>query len=125
MLEKPTQKVSESSQRIEKPWGYELIWAKTAAYVGKILFVKAGESLSLQYHNEKEETLFLETGQCQILTGPTPEKLTTLELSPGDIFHVSPKTLHQIIAVTDCRLFEVSTPQLSDVVRLKDRYGRN
>ena len=122
MLETP--KKTGNFERVDKPWGYELIWAKTKDYVGKILFVRAGESLSLQYHVEKEETLFLETGHCKIFTGETPENLTPFEMNPGDIFHVAPKTLHQIVAIADTRIFEVSTPQLTDVVRLKDRYGR-
>lgn len=123
LLEKQTKQ--DSRERVEKPWGYELIWARTNAYVGKILFVRSNESLSLQYHNQKEETLYLESGECKILTGPSPDKLVEHVLLPGDVFHVTPKTLHQIVAVTDCRLFEVSTPQLTDVVRLKDRYGRS
>lgn len=110
--------------RTDKPWGYEILWAKTKDYVGKILFVKKGESLSLQYHNIKEETLFIETGSCIIETGDDAENLKPLHFSNGGVFHVFPKRLHRIIAVTDCRIFEVSTPQLDDVVRLKDLYGR-
>jgi mannose-6-phosphate isomerase len=111
-------------KKIEKPWGYEILWAHTGQYVGKILFVRAGESLSLQYHKEKEETLFIESGECIIHTGPEETKLSAHKFHPGDTFHITPGKLHQIEAVTDCRIFEVSTPQLDDVVRLKDRYGR-
>lgn len=113
-----------SPKRIDKPWGYEILWAKTKDYVGKILFVKKGESLSLQYHNIKEETLYIETGECKIETGKDADHLEALHFGPGGVFHVFPKRLHRIVAVTDCRLFEVSTPHLEDVVRLQDRYGR-
>ena len=128
MSENPAQKANPTSnftpKRIDKPWGHEIVWAHTKDYVGKILFVKKGESLSLQYHKIKEETLFIETGECIIETGPDAEHLKPLHFSHGGIFHVAPNCLHRIIAVTDCRLFEVSTPQLDDVVRLKDQYGR-
>lgn len=109
---------------MEKPWGYELIWAHTKDYVGKILFVKKGESLSLQYHRQKEETLFIETGECTIETGQDAEHLAPLHFRAGSVFHIPPGRLHRIKAVSDCRIFEVSTPQLDDVVRLQDLYGR-
>ena len=112
------------AQKTDKPWGYEILWAQTAAYVGKVLFVKQGEALSLQYHQQKEETLFIETGECWIETGPSPDKLEKIHYKPGDIFHIPPQKLHRITAITETRIFEVSTPQLSDVVRLEDRYGR-
>lgn len=111
-------------QKTEKPWGYELLWAKTSAYVGKVLFVKQGEALSLQYHQDKEETLYIESGTCWIETGPDKNQLIKTRYEPGDVFHIPPKTLHRVTAITDTRIFEVSTPQLSDVVRLEDRYGR-
>ncbi len=111
-------------ERIEKPWGYEIIWAKTKDYVAKILFVKAGESLSLQYHKVKEETMFLETGECRLDAGENEEQLKPVNFTQGTAFHIPPGLLHRITAVTDVRIFEVSTPHLSDVVRLKDRYGR-
>ena len=110
--------------KTDKPWGYELLWAKTGQYVGKILFVKKGEALSLQYHREKEETLFIESGECWIETGPNEKELTKTLYRPGDVFHIPAQTLHRLTAVSDTRIFEVSTPQLSDVVRLEDRYGR-
>lgn len=102
-----------------------MLWAKTKDYVGKVLFINAGESLSLQYHKEKEETLFLQSGQCLLDTGPDENHLQEIIMNPGDVFHVTPGTLHRLKAKTDCHFFEVSTPQLDDVVRLKDRYGRN
>ncbi len=129
LSEKPTP-IAESFQlrtaeKIEKPWGHELVWAKTKDYVGKVLFVKANHSLSLQYHQVKEETLFLESGTCDLDTGPDEKNLKTLRMETGAIFHVAPGVLHRINAVTNCRFFEVSTPHLSDVVRLQDRYGRS
>lgn len=111
-------------QKIEKPWGHELLWAKTNAYVGKVLFVRQGECLSLQYHETKEETLYIESGDCWIETGPDKSSLQRFRFSPGEVFHIPPGKLHRIIAISDTRIFEVSTPQLSDVVRLEDRYGR-
>ncbi len=111
-------------ERIEKPWGYELIWAHTDTYVAKILFVKAGHSLSLQYHRQKEETMFIESGDCIIETGPDSTQLTRHSFCHGGVFHIPPGRLHRIHATTDCRIFEVSTPHLSDVVRLEDNYGR-
>lgn len=120
MSDKPVAK----SQRVEKPWGHEIIWARTDHYVGKILFLKAGHSLSLQYHNKKEETMYFEQGECQLETGPNEKSLRTFVFGPGEAFHVTPGTLHRLTAKTDCRIFEVSTNHLDDVVRLKDNYGR-
>ena len=111
-------------KRIEKPWGYELLWAHTNQYVGKVLFVKAGESLSLQYHKVKEETMFLESGEILLESGPDENNLKPVPFPVGTAFHIPPGTLHRITAKTDCRIFEVSTNHLDDVVRLKDRYGR-
>jgi mannose-6-phosphate isomerase len=115
--------------KVEKPWGYELHWAKTDRYVGKLIHVNAGHALSLQYHNQKDETIFLWSGRMLFeiaeghegtATGP----LTKLEMKPGESVHVVPKTVHRMTAITDCDIFEVSTPELHDVVRLEDRYGR-
>jgi len=111
-------------RKIDKPWGYELIWAQTPDYVAKLLFVRAGESLSLQYHEIKEETLFLESGDCNLMAGDSEETLHKIDFRPGTAFHIKPGLRHRIAGVTDCRIFEVSTPHLSDVVRLEDRYGR-
>ena len=109
--------------RVEKPWGYELHWAKTDRYVGKLIHVKAGHALSLQYHNVKDETIFLHTGRMlfEIQEG---ERIVEREMRPGDSVHVAPKTVHRMTAIQDCDIFEVSTPELDDVVRLEDRYGR-
>jgi mannose-6-phosphate isomerase len=109
--------------RIEKPWGYELHWAKTDRYVGKILHVTAGHALSLQYHNKKDETMYLYSGKM-IFETEEDGQLVKREMTPGDSVHISPKTVHRITAVEDCDVLEVSTPELDDVVRLEDRYGR-
>ena len=123
MLEKQT--AADKLEKTTKPWGYEILWAKTPDYVAKLLFVKAGESLSLQYHRMKEETLFLESGECTLVAGPHENDLKPVDFKPGVAFHIPPGLRHRISAVTDCRIFEVSTPQLDDVIRLEDRYGRS
>ena len=142
---------------VPKPWGHETIWAKTDRYVGKILHVKAGHALSVQYHNRKDETVYLLSGELKYWvqtsqargqrpeatgpqaggphrtagTGETPvaarspiPDLTDVRLRVGDAFRITPGTIHYMEAVTDCDILEVSTPELDDVVRLKDRYGR-
>ena len=110
--------------KVEKPWGYELIWAKTGDYVGKILHINKGHKLSLQYHNEKEETIFLSSGKMTLLIDDEDGNLKEVVLNPGDAHHILPKKKHRMIADEDCDVFEVSTPQLDDVVRLEDGYGR-
>jgi len=109
--------------RVEKPWGYELHWAKTDRYVGKLIHVNKGHALSLQYHNKKDETIFLWSGKLlfEIEIGG---QLTSREMNPGEAVHVTPKTVHRMTAIEDSDIFEVSTPELDDVVRLKDNYGR-
>ena len=114
----------ESPRRVEKPWGYELIWAETDEYVGKILHVIAGEALSLQYHEIKDETLFLLTGRLLLQIGKSADQLIDYEMMEGQRFHLPSRTVHRMIAETDCDILEVSTPHLEDVVRLEDRYGR-
>jgi quercetin dioxygenase-like cupin family protein len=112
---------------VPKPWGHELIWAHTERYVGKLLHIRAGESLSLQYHREKDETLYLLRGRLRYRIGATPQNsadLREIELVEGQSFHNTPGTVHQMIAITDCDVLEASTPHLDDVVRLKDLYGR-
>ena len=109
--------------RVEKPWGYELHWARTDRYVGKILHVRAGHALSLQYHNLKDETIYLHAGRM-LFEVERDGMLTTREMAPGDAFHVTPRTVHRMTAIDDCDILEVSTPELDDVVRLEDRYGR-
>jgi mannose-6-phosphate isomerase-like protein (cupin superfamily) len=109
--------------RVPKPWGHETIWARTDGYVGKILHINAGEALSVQYHNVKDETVYLLAGELiyRIWDGDHPRNV---DLKIGDAYRVTPGTIHQMEAVTDCDILEVSTPHLDDVVRLQDRYGR-
>ena len=109
--------------RVDKPWGHELHWAKTDRYVGKVLHVMAGHALSLQYHNRKDETMYLYSGKM-VLETEQQGQLVKREMRPGDSVHITPKTVHRITAVEDCDVLEVSTPELDDVVRLEDRYGR-
>lgn len=111
-------------RRVEKPWGHELIWAETEFYVGKILHVKAGEALSVQMHERKDETLHLLKGRLILRVGPSPDRLEPVEFREGDSFRVRPGTVHMIEAVTDVDVLEASTPHLDDVVRFSDRYGR-
>lgn len=109
--------------RVEKPWGYELHWAKTDRYVGKVIHVNKGHALSLQYHNLKDETVYLWSGKI-LFEIEVAGKLTARELVPGEAVHVTPKTVHRMTALEDSDVFEASTPELDDVVRLEDRYGR-
>ena len=111
-------------RRVDKPWGYEEIFAQTGRYVGKLLYIRNGEALSLQYHQRKDETIRIMDGEMDLIVGAGVDELETLRLGPGDVFHVTPGTIHRMVAVTDCTLCEVSTPELDDVVRLEDRYGR-
>jgi mannose-6-phosphate isomerase len=111
-------------QRVHKPWGYELIWAHTDRYVGKILHIDAGQALSLQYHRCKDETLYLLGGILELEVGDDEQALQTLLLQPGESVHVWPGRRHRLTARTACDVLEVSTPELDDVVRLSDRYGR-
>ena len=111
-------------RRVEKPWGYELWWADTDAYAGKLLHVEAGHRLSLQLHREKDETSYLLSGRLRLCRGPTAENLSEQEIEPGHAWRVEPGTVHSIEAVEDSVVLEVSTPHLDDVVRLQDRYGR-
>ena len=111
-------------RRVEKPWGYELIWADTSEYVGKLLHIDAGEALSLQYHERKDETIHLLSGEMRFSAGSSETDLEDINLRAGESFHVSTGTVHRMVAITDCDVLEASTPDLDDVVRLEDRYGR-
>ena len=111
-------------RRIDKPWGYELVYALTERYCGKILFVRAGEELSLQFHRAKDETLYVQSGRAEFEIGD-PGRQTDVEIvGAGRSFRLAPGTVHRIRAIEDTTLLEVSTPELDDVVRLEDRYGR-
>ena len=111
-------------QRVEKPWGYELIWAKTDDYVGKILHIKKGHKLSLQYHVKKEETIMVYSGKMLFVFENDQGVLEEIPMNAGEAHHIPTGKKHRMIAVEDCDVFEVSTPQLDDVVRLEDGYGR-
>lgn len=108
---------------VEKPWGHELIWAHTDRYVGKILHIKKGESLSYQYHVVKDETVRLLSGVLEMDVERDGVR-RTLQLRPGECLHIVPGMKHRMSAVEECDVLEVSTPELDDVVRLEDRYGR-
>jgi mannose-6-phosphate isomerase-like protein (cupin superfamily) len=113
------------TRRVEKPWGWELIWALTDRYAGKVLFVRAGESLSLQFHNEKDESWLVQSGRATVELGAVGEKVLKEEVvGPGAAFHYAPGTVHRVTALEDTTILEVSTPHLDDVVRLEDAYGR-
>jgi mannose-6-phosphate isomerase len=109
--------------RVEKPWGYELIWARTDRYVGKILHVRKGHALSLQYHRAKDETVHLLSGRLELQTGEGAD-LDRRVLQTGESFHITPGLRHRMTALEDSDVLEASTPELDDVVRLEDRYGR-
>jgi mannose-6-phosphate isomerase-like protein (cupin superfamily) len=113
------------TRRVEKPWGWELIWALTDDYCGKILFVRAGESLSLQFHRAKDESWLIHGGRATVELGGVGEKVLKEEVvAPGAAFRFRPGTVHRVTAIEDTTIIEVSTPQLDDVVRLEDAYGR-
>jgi mannose-6-phosphate isomerase len=112
-------------RKVEKPWGYELIWAETERYVGKVLFIKAGESLSLQFHRIKDEAWLVQDGRAKLELGSAGEALLNEEVvAAGATFRFKPGTVHRVTALEDTTIVEVSTPELDDVVRLEDRYGR-
>jgi mannose-6-phosphate isomerase-like protein (cupin superfamily) len=112
-------------RKVEKPWGYELIWALTDVYCGKVLFVKAGQSLSLQFHRQKDESWLVQSGRAKLELGDAGESVLVAEvIGPGAAFHYTPGTVHRVTAIEDTDILEVSTPHLDDVVRLEDAYGR-
>ncbi|HVZ78277.1 MAG TPA: cupin [Gemmatimonadaceae bacterium] len=122
-----------SVTHVPKPWGHETIWAHTDQYVGKILHIKAGQALSVQYHHVKDETVYLLSGELIYRvwdmpvdgdTLPPQAKAVDVNLKLGEAYRITPHTVHQMEAVTDCDILEASTPHLDDVVRLQDRYGR-
>lgn len=110
-------------ERVEKPWGYELRFVCTERYAGKVLFVEAGQQLSLQYHQRKDESFLVYSGELELVVGQGADQRVE-RLRAGQARHLRPGTVHRFRAVTDCVLFEVSTPELDDVVRLEDDYGR-
>lgn len=108
---------------VPKPWGHEIIWAHTDRYVGKVLHIKAGHALSVQYHERKDETVYLLSGEL-IYWVKLDGEMRDMKLKVGESFRITPGTVHYMEAVTDCDVLEASTPDLDDVVRLSDRYGR-
>ena len=110
--------------RVEKPWGYELIWARTKDYVGKILHINKGHKLSLQFHRIKEETIFVSSGKMLLVFENEKGAMEEIPLAAGQAHHIPTGRKHRMVAFEDCDVFEVSTPQLDDVVRLEDGYGR-
>jgi mannose-6-phosphate isomerase len=108
---------------VPKPWGHETIWAYTDRYAGKVLHIKAGHALSVQYHERKDETVYLLSGRL-VYRVQMGDSLEDMQLAAGQSFRITPGTIHQMEAITDCEVLEVSTPELDDVVRLSDRYGR-
>ena len=110
-------------ERIEKPWGYEIHWAVTERYVGKLLFIRAGHALSLQYHQVKDEVIYLQDGEM-LLEVQERGRMAKRTLKSGDSYHIKPGVKHRFTAGTDCTVLEASTPELDDVVRLEDRYDR-
>jgi mannose-6-phosphate isomerase len=113
-----------TGRRVEKPWGYELIWAEAQRYVGKILHIEKGQQLSYQYHRQKEETIHLLSGVMELQVASADGPRQTLQLQAGQSFHIPPGLRHRMTAVETCDVLEASTPELEDVVRLEDRYGR-
>jgi mannose-6-phosphate isomerase len=113
-------------RRVDKPWGHELIYALTDRYCGKVLFVRAGQSLSLQYHEVKDEAWYVRSGKATLELGTVGDDapLRAVTLEEGDALHFQPGTIHRVTAIEDTTILEVSTPELGDVVRLEDRYGR-
>ena len=108
---------------VPKPWGHETIWAHTDRYVGKILHIRAGQALSVQYHERKDETVHLLSGELRYWV-KQGEDMKDVQLGAGESFRITPGTVHFMEAITDCDVLEASTPELDDVVRISDRYGR-
>jgi hypothetical protein len=115
---------SDLPRRVEKPWGYEIWYGITDAYVGKILHVDAGHRLSLQYHEEKDESNYLYSGKLKLIKGASVDELTETVIEPGHVWRNLPGEIHTIEAIEDADVLEVSTNHLDDVVRLQDVYGR-
>ena len=111
-------------KRVEKPWGYELLYATTELYCGKVIFIRSGEQLSLQFHKTKDETIFVQSGRMELEIGEPGKPVDTEVVGPGRAFRLRPGTVHRMRALEDTTVLEVSTPEIDDVVRLEDRYGR-
>jgi mannose-6-phosphate isomerase-like protein (cupin superfamily) len=114
----------EGARRVEKPWGHELIWAHTDRYVGKLLVIEAGHRLSLQKHLKKDESIFVVRGKLRLVLGDETGALQEIDLGPGEHRRIPTGRVHRFIALERVELMEVSTPELDDVIRLEDDYGR-
>jgi mannose-6-phosphate isomerase len=115
---------TDNIKRVEKPWGYELWWAYTDKYVGKILHINEGECLSYQYHVKKDETIYLLSGNMHLEIEVEGEEKKEVNMVPGESIRIKPYTKHRFTALSECEVLEASTPEVDDVVRLEDRYGR-
>ena len=124
-LVRPLEEYCVDPVRVDKPWGFEVVWALGEQYCGKVLFVEAGETLSLQYHERKDETIHVHSGLVEISIGRDAADLGVETVGPGRGFRIRPGIVHRMRAVEDTLMLEVSTPELEDVVRLEDRYGRD
>jgi mannose-6-phosphate isomerase len=111
-------------RRVEKPWGYEVVYALTERYCGKVIFVRKGEELSLQFHREKDEVVYLHEGRIELEVGEPGRPLDVEVVTPGRAYRLRPGVVHRWRALEDSVVLEVSTPEIDDVVRLEDRYGR-
>jgi mannose-6-phosphate isomerase len=109
--------------RVKKPWGYEIIWAHTGRYVGKVLHINAGHKLSLQYHRKKDETIYVLKGTMQLVTMEKGRQVS-IDLKEGQAFRIKPGRIHRFVCIKECDILEASTPELKDVVRIEDLYGR-
>jgi len=111
-------------KKVEKPWGYELWWAMTDKYVAKILHINKGESMSYQYHEVKDENIYLYSGKMLLEIEKPGGDREEITMTPGHSIRITPYTKHRMTAVTDCDVLETSTPEVEDVIRLEDKYGR-
>jgi len=114
----------DSAKRVEKPWGHELIWAHTDRYVGKVIVIEAGKRLSLQRHVVKDESIFIISGRLRLTLEDETGVIGVVELGAGDHHHVPTGRIHRFEAVERTELMEISTPELDDVIRLEDDFGR-
>ena len=113
-----------STRRVDKPWGHELIWALTDRYCGKTIVIETGRRLSLQYHEAKDESLFVVSGRLRLHLENADGEMTTRDMGPGEAAHVEVGRRHRFEAIERVALIEVSTPELSDVIRIEDDFGR-
>jgi quercetin dioxygenase-like cupin family protein len=114
----------DAGRRVDKPWGHELIWAHTDRYVGKILVIETGRRLSLQRHRVKDESIYVASGRLRLSLEDDEGTVTVEEIGPGEFRHVATGRIHRYEAIERCELIEVSTPELDDVIRLEDDFGR-